>query len=113
MSPEHKVVLWLSGEVKTPPFSNEARLEAGFLLRRLQRGESLELPQSRPMPSIGRRCHELRIIDQNATWRIVYFVDDDAIVVLEVFSKKTKTTPKRIIDTCKQRLARYQELRED
>jgi hypothetical protein len=58
-------------EVETPLFSNEARLEAGFLLRRLRRGESLELP------------------------------------------KKTKTTPKRIIDTRKQRLARYQELRED
>ena len=112
MSPEDKVLLWLSGEVKTPPFSTEARLEAGFLLRRLQGGEALEMPRSRPMPSIGRRCHELRIIDEDATWRIVYFVDDDAIVILEVFSKKTRATPKRIIDTCKQRLAHYKGLRD-
>ncbi len=40
---EDKPLVWLSGEVKTPPFSTEARLEAGFLLRRLQRG--VELPQ--------------------------------------------------------------------
>lgn len=59
-----KDLIWLSGEVKTPPFSSDARIEAGVLLRRLQKGDSLSLPQSRPMPSIGLRCHELRINDQ-------------------------------------------------
>ena len=44
-------LVWLFGEVKTPPFSAEARVEAGFLLRRLQQGETLGLPQSRPMPT--------------------------------------------------------------
>jgi hypothetical protein len=29
-------LVWLEGEVKTPPFSETARTEAGFLLRRLQ-----------------------------------------------------------------------------
>jgi len=33
---ESKPLVWMSGEVKTPPFSAEARIEAGFLLRRLQ-----------------------------------------------------------------------------
>lgn len=75
----------LHGEVKTPPFSHEARLEAGFLLRMLQAGEKLSLPQSRPMPSIGRRCHELRVVDEDGTWRIMYRTDDDAIVIAEVF----------------------------
>ncbi len=46
-------LVWLKGEVRTPPFSPEARLEAGFLLRRLQKGESFGLPHSRPMPAIG------------------------------------------------------------
>jgi phage-related protein len=73
------------------------------LLRRLQRGESLGLPQSRPMPTIGRRCHQLRVVDENATWRIVYRIDADAIVVLEVFAKKTQATPKSVIDACKRR----------
>lgn len=84
-----KPLAWLHGEVRTPPLSAGGRLEAGLLLRRLQRGESLGLPQSRPMPAIGRRCHELRIVDADATWRIVYRIDADAIVVVEVFAKKT------------------------
>jgi phage-related protein len=102
-----KDLVWLHGELKTPPFSQEARLEAGYLLRQLQQGMKLAMPQSRPMPNIGRRCHELRINDENATWRIVYRTDLDAIVILEVFEKKTHTTPKHIIKLCKDRIRRY------
>jgi phage-related protein len=107
MSPKDKPLMWLHGEVKSPPFSPEARIEAGFLLRRLQRGEKLSLPQSRPMPTIGVRCHELRINDERATWRIVYRTDDDAVVILEVFTKKSTKTPKGIINTAKRRLKEY------
>jgi phage-related protein len=102
-----KPVVWLHGEVKTPPFSATARIEAGVLLRRLQRGESLSLPHSRPMPVLGRRCHELRIVDAGATWRIVYRVDADAVIVAEVFSKKTRATPKAILATCRRRFRAY------
>lgn len=99
--------MWLHGEARTPPLSAAARLEAGALLRRLQRGESLSLPQSRPMPSIGRRCHELRITDEDATWRIVYRIDADAIVIAEVFAKKTQATPKAVIAASQRRLRTY------
>ena len=99
--------MWLEGEVKTPPFSPEGRQKAGVLLRRLQRGESLGMPVSRPMPSIGRGCHELRLPDRGVAWRIVYRIDADAIVVVEVFSKKTGKTPTEVIDNCKRRLAAY------
>jgi phage-related protein len=102
-----KPLVWPEGEIKTPPFSQAARLEAGYLLRRLQRGETLGMPHSRPLPSIGPRCHELRINDERATWRIVYRIDSDAIVILEVFSKKSRTAPKAIIDVCKKRLKEY------
>jgi phage-related protein len=102
-----KPLVWLHGEIKTPPFSESARIEAGFLLRRLQQGEMLGLPYSRPMPGIGSACHELRINDENQTWRIVYRVESDAVVILEVFSKKTETTPPGVIDTCRNRLAAY------
>jgi phage-related protein len=102
-----KPLVWLEGEIKTPPFSQAARLEAGYLLRKLQRREMLGMPHSRPMPSIGSRCHELRINDESATWRIVYRLDADAIVVLEVFSKKRRATPKAVIDACKKRLKDY------
>ena len=107
MADADKPLVWLHGEVKTPPFSAAARLEAGVLLRRLQRGELLAMPQSRPMPSIGPSCHELRVNDESATWRIIYRIDADAIVLAEVFSKKTAQTPKRVIDTCRKRLRDY------
>ena len=110
MKREDKPLVWLQGEVKTPPFSANARLEAGLLLRRLQRGEKLSLPHSRPMASIGKRCHELRIQDQRATWRIVYRIDDDAVVILEVFSKRTQATPRTTIEVCKARLRQYDEV---
>ena len=102
--------MWLRGEVKTPPFSKDARLEAGVLLRQLQLGVSLGLPHSRPMPAIGARCHELRVNDSNATWRIIYRLDRDAIVILDVFCKKTTRTPKSVLDNCKRRLSHYDSL---
>ena len=107
MSPSDKPLVWLHGEVKTPPFSREARLEAGFLLRRLQQGHRLAMPQSRPMPVVGVRCHELRIGDTTVTWRIVYRIDADAIVIGDVFNKKTAATPRSVIEVCKRRFREY------
>jgi hypothetical protein len=52
-----------------------------------------KMPQSRPMSSIGLRCHELRINDADTTWRLIYRIDQDAIVIAEVFAKKTEKTP--------------------
>ena len=79
MAPRDRPLIWLEGEVKSPPLSSQARVEAGYLLRLLQQGQKLRLPHSRPLPSIGPRCHEPRIQDRNLTWRIVYRVDPDAI----------------------------------
>ena len=94
-----KPLVWLHGEVKSPPFSPAGRIEAGVLLRRL--------PHSRPMPDIGTSCHELRIVDETRTWRIVYVIQADAIVILEVFSKTTRVTPKEILRICRKRLGQY------
>ena len=104
-----KPLVWLRGEIKTPPFSANARIEAGYLLRRLQQGEKLSLPQSRPMSTIGPRCHELRVRDPGHVWRVVYRVDADAILILAIFDKKTATTPNAVIDDCRRRLKRYDE----
>ncbi|TLY22023.1 MAG: type II toxin-antitoxin system RelE/ParE family toxin [Nitrospirae bacterium] len=105
-----KPIVWLRGEVKTPPFSKKARIEAGYLLRLLQSGETLALPHSRPMPAIGSRCQELRVNDVAATFRIIYRADPDAVVVLEVFSKETRQTPRAVLETCKRRLRDYDRL---
>jgi phage-related protein len=104
-----KPLRWIHGEVKTPPMSREARREIGFLLRELQDGIRLAMPQSRPMPAIGAHCHELRVKDVNKTWRVIYRLDADAIVILEVFEKKTNQTPSAVIAVCRQRLQRYEE----
>lgn len=103
-----KPLVWLHGEVKTPPFSRAARLEAGFLLRRLQNGELIQMPASRPMPAVGRNCHELRVDDGAVTWRIVYHLDSDAAVILEVFQKKTRATPKHVVESSAKRLRAYE-----
>jgi len=59
------------------------------------------------MPIISRRCHELRITDAGQTWRIIYRLDADAVVIADVFSKKTATTPRAAIDVSRQRLRQY------
>ena len=56
---------------------------------------------------LGPRCHELRVRDAAVDWRIVYRLDADAVVILEVFSKKTGTTPKGVLDACTRRLREY------
>jgi len=86
-------LLWLRGEIKAPPFSATGRIEAGVLLRQLQRGVKLGLPHSRPTSSIGARCHELRIPDEGATWRLICRLDEDAVVIVDAYSKKTPRIP--------------------
>ena len=93
----------LSGVLTSPPLSTEARVTAGSLLRRLQNGETLSMPQSRPVPSIGKRVDELRVRDGDVTWRVIYRTDPDAIV----FAKETRTTPRHVIRACQDRLAQY------
>jgi len=100
-------LVWVHGEVKSPPFSREARIEAGYLRRRLQQGVLLAMPHARRLPSVGPRCYELRIDDAGVTWRIIYRVDPDPIVIAEVFSKKTTRTPAEVIARCKRRLRSY------
>ena len=109
---ESKPLVWLSGEVKTPPFSTDARIQAGFLLRKLQDGENLSMPFSRPMPSIGAHCHEIRLADSETSkdWRIIYRIDVDAIIIVDVFNKTTNKTPDSIIEKCKKRLKQYDQI---
>ncbi|MCI5221944.1 MAG: type II toxin-antitoxin system RelE/ParE family toxin [Candidatus Electrothrix sp. AR4] len=107
MSPFHKKIVWLVELLKSPPLSDKARIEAGFLLRQLQAGISLEMPHSRPMSSIGKRCHEIRVNDENMTWRFFYRIDDDAIILAHWISKKTQKTSKKDIALCKARFKQY------
>jgi phage-related protein len=107
MATARRPLVWLRGAVKTPPFSAAARLEAGVLLRRLQPGDLLGMPHARPMPALGARCGELRVPDAALTWRILYRLDPDAVVIIDVFAKKTQATPAKVLATGRERLQRY------
>jgi phage-related protein len=102
-----KPLVWLHGEVKTPPFTAEGRQEAGMLLRLLQEGVKLGMPQVEPLSDVGTRCGALRIRDAEHNWRIVYRIDADAVLVLDVYPKKTRKIPDEVIHRCKDRLKRY------
>jgi len=88
--------------------SSAARIEAGYMLGFVQEGVSLGMPHSRPMPQIGPRCHELRVRGKDTNWRIVYRIDERVILVVDIFKKKSATTPKRVIEACKKRLSAYE-----
>lgn len=100
-------MVWLAGEVRTPPFSVAARIEAGALLRRVQDGETPGMPHCRPMPVIGPRCYELRVQDEHVSWRIMARIDEDAVVILDVVRKGSRTTPLTVVRSCRDRLRRY------
>jgi phage-related protein len=110
MSPQDRPLVWLGGPIKTPLMSSEARVEAGFLLRQLQAGVRLSMPHLRPMPSLGARCFELRIQDARSVWHVVMRIDEDAIVIAEIFRKTTQQTPVAVIERCRQGLRRYDEV---
>jgi phage-related protein len=61
------------------------------------------------MPSIGPRCHELRVRDANRFWGVVYRLDPDVILIAGVFAKTTRATSKHDIADCQQRLRIYDE----
>ena len=49
------------------------------------------------------------INDSSGTWRVLYRINKDAIVILEVFAKKTGKTPKSVFATCQNRLKEYED----
>jgi phage-related protein len=94
---QNRPLVWLHGAVKTPPFSAEGRQEAGMLLQLLQEGERLGMPQAEPLPILGPRCGALRVRDAEDNWRVMYRLDPDAVLVVEVYDKKTRKIPDEVI----------------
>jgi phage-related protein len=104
-----KPLVWLQGGIKTPPFTAEGRQEAGMLLRLLQHGERLGMPQAEPLSDVGKRCGALRVRDAGHNWRIMYRIDPDAVLILEVYAKKSQKIPDEVIERCQERIKRYDE----
>jgi len=87
----------------------QARIDAGYLLRLVQKGHNLGPPIAARMTDIGPSCHELRLSADNGEWRVFYHVAADVVLVLGVFHKKTKKTPPRWIEICRKRLRLFNE----
>jgi len=102
-----KPLVWLQTQIKTPPLSRNARVELGYYLRLVQQGVIPGMPHSRSMKNIGRACSELRVRDAGVNWRLVYRVDQDAIVVVGLFVKMSRAATDRIIEVCRKRLSQY------
>jgi phage-related protein len=86
-------------------WDEELRGQLADAIARLERGQTLNMPLSRPMPSIGKGVHELRFRDKSGIYRVIYFFEGSgSIWLLHAFKKKTQTTPKQKLELAKQRL---------
>jgi phage-related protein len=102
-----KPLVWLRRGIKTPPLSRNARVELGYRLRLLQEGVVLRMPHCRPMRAAGKSCYELRVRDAGFNWRLVFRVDDDAIVIAGLFRKTSRSSTDRLIEVSRRRFSRY------
>lgn len=94
-------------EIQT--FPEDIRGDLADALARLDVGLSLSMPLSRPMPSIGRGVHELRLRARSSAYRVVYaFVQAGAVHVLHAFKKTPPQTPARNLETARRRLKEIQ-----
>ena len=83
----------------------EVRGDLADAIARLDAGLVLTMPLSRPMPSIGRGVHELRLRDRSGHYRVIYaLIRHGAVHVLHAFKKTTQTTPHRHMELARARL---------
>lgn len=86
----------------------ETRREIGTLLMLIQSGQTLSEPQSKPMKSIHRNAHELRLKDRLGTYRVIYILNIGNIVFIpHAFTKKSQKTPTKEIELAILRLKEF------
>ena len=105
------IVIARQCERESSKFPLEVRHDFLNALALIRNGQTLSMPLSRPMPSIGRNVHELRFRCRDGIFRYFYFVKSgDKVYVLYAFQKKTQKTPKKVIDIVKKRLRSLYEI---
>ena len=84
-------IVWNKKTIKkVQGFPDQVKKELGHLLFKLQRGESLGMPQSRPMPSLRNGCSELRVKGEDGVYRVFYFLKiENEIIVFQKIIKDT------------------------
>lgn len=86
-------------------FPEEVRKKIGKAIFELQQGKKLEMPLSKPMPSVGSGVEEIRVSGRNGIYRVFYYTKGmDSVVILHSFMKKTQQTPSQDIEIGKNRL---------
>ena len=90
-------------ELKDAP--KELMQDIYSLFDELSQGKSLGMPISRPLPSIVRGLHELRLSGKGGEFRVFYFIKiGDAIYIVHAASKKKQAIDKKTIDLLKTRV---------
>ena len=84
-------------------FPEDARSEAGFQLREVQKGN--DPADWKPLKTVGPGVREIRIRDKAGAFRMIYLATvGDTVVVLHAFQKKTEQTAQRDIELATSRL---------
>ena len=108
-APRDAVVAW-EGDSKEviSSFPDAAKQNLGFQLRLLQQGQ--QPTDYRAMSSVGPGVFELGEQDERAWYRVIYLSRvRDVIHVLHCFEKRSRETPRKEINTARQRLKAVRE----
>jgi len=86
----------------------EVKKELGSVLTRLQKGESIGMPDVRPIPDISPQASEIRISDRSGNYRALYAIRMEfGILLFHAFHKKSRKTPEREKNTARIRLEAF------
>ncbi|MER8929666.1 type II toxin-antitoxin system RelE/ParE family toxin [Mesorhizobium sp. M0859] len=102
-----KVIEWLgSSRADVRAFPDDARIEAGWQLELVQRGDDPD--DWKPMQIVGAGVREIRVREASGAFRLIYLATlEDRVLVLHAFQKKTQATSKKDLDLAAQRLKRW------
>jgi phage-related protein len=103
-APVVKPIEWLGGSRDDlRAFPEDARIDAGFQLERVQRGDAPD--DWKPMKSVGSGVREIRVREASGAFRVIYLASlVDCVLVLHAFQKKTQVTTRKDIELASQRL---------
>ncbi|RJT28484.1 type II toxin-antitoxin system RelE/ParE family toxin [Mesorhizobium waimense] len=102
-----KVIEWLgSSRADVRAFPDDARIEAGWQLELVQRGDDPD--DWKPLQIVGAGVREIRVREASGAVRVIYLATlEDRVLVLHAFHKKTQATSKKDLDLAAQRLKRW------
>ena len=99
------VVFHIRAKEEIRELPRDVRLKLGSALFALQRGFSLGMPVSRPMPVVMPGVEELRLRGESGQYRVFcYRKASIGVLVFRAFHKKTPETPRSEVELARRRL---------